>query len=59
MGYIYKVTLIIESEESPSTVFDLAIESGEKLAEDVNGTTDSDDACVQSMSQSDYNKLRS
>lgn len=59
MSYIYKVTLIIESEESPSTVFDLAIEAGEKLAEDVNGTTDSNDVMVGSMSQTDYDKLRS
>jgi hypothetical protein len=55
---IYKVTVIIETDEDPSRMLDLAIEVGERLARDTNGTTDENDACVQSMSSSDYARLR-
>ena len=58
MSYIYKVTLIVETDEDPGTILDLAIEAGSQLAEDTEGTTDENDVCVQSMMQHEYDALQ-
>ena len=47
--YRYQVTIIIETEEDPSRVLDLAIEAGERLANDTDGTTDENEVCVASI----------
>jgi len=44
-----QITIIIETDADPSQLLDLAIEMGNRLADDVDGTFDESTACVQGV----------